>query len=339
MSRTVDWSSTPGTTAAKGVDTSSKPAAVKPISAMRPASWSGETWPVSTSPAPTVATVRGGPRKSSQSCPAPSTGNSSGPARAVRMPSGARVTLAAAPPGDAEQLEGERRDQPVADANGDRQAAVDPVRIGSEVDVARARRRRHERRDRQVRAGRLRGTRNAGEARAGDGEHGQLGQPGRRPGQLGRRCAAELVEMRQHHVAAALQGGGEPHVVVQLASDHVAERRGGPLRICIERGLQLSPIDRRDRLVEDHVEADGGDPGGVQPIDQLCQPRPRPGPAAESCEAGLVDGDDHDPIARRDAPADQVAEVEKLAIENLEWNGRHQPHCRDRDRNRRCRPP
>ena len=198
--------------------------------------------------------------------------------------------------------------------------------------MTRARRRRHERRDRQVRAGRLRRTRNAGEARAGDREHGQLGQSRRRLGQLGRRRAAELVEVRQHRVTAALQGSGEPRVVVQLGSHHVAERRGGAQRIRIDRGLQLPEIDPRGRLVEDHVEADGSHPGGVQSIDQLCQPRPRPGPAAESREAGLVDGDDHDAVGRRDAPADQVAEVEKLAIEDLERNGRQQPHRRDRDR-------
>ena len=63
LSSTVACSSTPGTTAANGVGTSSNPAAVNPTSAMRPASRSLGTRPAMTSAALTCGMVPGGPEE------------------------------------------------------------------------------------------------------------------------------------------------------------------------------------------------------------------------------------------------------------------------------------
>src|SRR5262249_5529463 len=144
----------------------------------------------------------------------------------------------------------------------------------------------------------------------------------------------ELEELGQTHGGPGPQGRGESRVVVQLVPYDVAERPGRTLWVRVEHGFQRSTVHRGHGLIEDDVEADGRDPRGVQPLDQLRQAGPRPGPPAEPRETCLVDRDDHDLVAGRERTANEMTEVEKLPIEHLERNRGQQAHGAGRERYR-----
>lgn len=96
---------------------------------------------------------------------------------------------------------------------------------------------------------------------------GSIGKGG--PGQVGLVADGAIAAPQhgQHHARAAPDGVGEQQVVLGV--------------------VQVG-------FVEQHVHADGTRVLGGQARDQLGMQGPAPGPAADGCNAGIVDGHDHD---------------------------------------------